>query len=48
MSQLAWMADAWFDIWYNQRWFDYTPHLKYMIGIGWKRVHHPDHLQRVW
>lgn len=49
MSQLAWMADAkgWI-YWYNQRWFDYTgTTLPEMEGWGWKKVHHPDHIDRV-
>ena len=49
MSQLAWMADSkgWI-FWYNQRWFDYTvTTLKEMEGWGWKKVHHPDHVDRV-
>jgi PAS domain S-box-containing protein len=49
MSQLAWMADAkgWI-YWYNQRWYDYTgTTLEEMQGWGWKKVHHPDHVDRV-
>ena len=49
ISQLAWMADekGWI-FWYNQRWFDYTgTTLKEMQGWGWKKVHHPDHVDRV-
>lgn len=49
MSQFAWMADAkgWI-YWYNQRWFDYTgATLDDMQGWGWKKVHHPDHIDRV-
>jgi PAS domain S-box-containing protein len=49
ISQFAWMADAkgWF-FWYNQRWFDYTgTTLEDMVGWGWKKVQHPDHVQRV-
>ena len=49
MSQLAWTADANGVItWYNQRWYDYTgTTLEEMAGSGWKRVHHPDHVDRV-
>ena len=49
MSQLAWIADdnGWIH-WYNQRWFDYTgTTLPEMEGWGWKKVHHPDHVDRV-
>ncbi|MBC7900107.1 MAG: PAS domain S-box protein [Saprospiraceae bacterium] len=49
MSQFAWTADAagWIN-WYNQRWFDYTgTTLEDMQGWGWKKVHHPDHVDRV-
>jgi PAS domain S-box-containing protein len=49
ISQLAWMADEKGSIfWYNQRWFDYSgTRLEEMAGWGWKKVHHPDHVQRV-
>jgi PAS domain S-box-containing protein len=49
ISQLAWMADEKGDIfWYNQRWFDYTgTTLEEMSGLGWQKVHHPDHVQQV-
>jgi PAS domain S-box-containing protein len=49
IPQLAWMADEkGYIFWYNQRWFDYTgTTLKEMAGWGWKKVHHPDHVQRV-
>lgn len=49
MSQFAWMTDekGWI-YWYNQRWFDYTgTTLAEMEGWGWKKVHHPDHVDRV-
>ena len=49
ISQLAWMADAkgW-TFWFNQRWFDYTgTTLEEMVGWGWKKTQHPDHVQRV-
>jgi PAS domain S-box-containing protein len=49
IPQLAWMTKE--DggiVWYNQRWYDYTgTSLKEMQGWGWKRVHHPDHTERV-
>lgn len=49
MSQFAWMADetGWI-FWYNQRWYDYTgTTLDEVQGWGWKKVHHPDHVERV-
>ncbi len=49
MSQFAWMADENGSIfWYNQRWFEYTGTiLEEMQGWGWRKVHHPDHIDRV-
>jgi PAS domain S-box-containing protein len=49
MPQLAWMADEKGSIfWYNDRWFEYTGStLKEMAGWGWRKAHHPDHVQRV-
>ncbi len=49
MSQLAWMADETGALrWYNQRWFDYTgTTFDEVQGAGWRRVHHPDHVERV-
>jgi PAS domain S-box-containing protein len=49
ISQLAWMADEKGDIfWYNDRWFNYTgTTLPEMVGWGWQKVHHPDHVERV-
>jgi PAS domain S-box-containing protein len=49
MSQFAWMADAqgWI-FWYNRRWYEYTgTTLEEMQGWGWKKVHHPEHVDRV-
>lgn len=49
ISQLAWMGDKKGRIfWYNKRWFDYTgmSH-KELRGWGWKKLVHPDHLERV-
>jgi PAS domain S-box-containing protein len=49
IPQLAWMAEetGWI-FWYNKRWFDYTgTTLDEMQGWGWRRVHHPDHIDRV-
>lgn len=49
MSQLAWMSDGdgWV-FWYNQRWIEYTgTTLEEMRSVGWPRVHHPDHVDRV-
>jgi PAS domain S-box-containing protein len=49
MSQLAWTADSAGDIyWYNERWYDYTgASLEAMRALGWRSVHHPDHVERV-
>ena len=49
LPQLAWMTDLQGGIvWYNQRWFDYTGlDLAEMRGLGWRKVHHPDHVDRV-
>lgn len=49
IHQFTWMTDAtgWI-YWYNQRWFDFTgTTLEEMQGWGWKKVHHPDHVDRV-
>jgi PAS domain S-box-containing protein len=49
ISQFAWTADAkgWI-YWYNKRWHDYAgTTLKEMQGWGWRKVHHPDHVDRV-
>ena len=49
IAQFAWMADATgYLYWYNQRWFDYTgTDLSEMAGSGWRKVHHPAHVDRV-
>jgi PAS domain S-box-containing protein len=49
IPQLAWMTDASGSIhWYNQRWFDYTgATLEEVQGWGWRKFHHPDHVDRV-
>jgi PAS domain S-box-containing protein len=49
IAQFAWMADETGSIfWYNKRWFDYTgTTLDEMKGWGWRKVHHPDHVDRV-
>jgi PAS domain S-box-containing protein len=49
MSQLAWTADSAGNIyWYNERWYDYTgASLEAMRALGWRSVHHPDHVERV-
>lgn len=49
IPQLAWMAEArgWV-FWYNDRWYDFTgTTLQDVEGWGWKRVVHPDHVERV-
>ncbi len=49
IPQLAWMAHPDGSVfWYNQRWFDYTgTTLEEVQGQGWRRVHHPAHVDRV-
>lgn len=49
ISQFAWTADPSGMInWYNRRWYDYTgTTLEQVLGLGWQRVHHPDHVERV-
>lgn len=50
IPQLAWMADASGSIvWFNDRWFEYTgAAAQESLGDGWKRWHHPEHVDRVW
>lgn len=49
MSQLAWTCDKLGDVtWYNRRWLDYTGlTFEEMRDWGWKKVQHPDHVERV-
>lgn len=49
IPQLAWMADRdGLVFWYNKRWYEFTgTTLEQMQGWGWKKVHHPDHVDRV-
>src|SRR5262249_55410083 len=49
MAQLAWMADeTGARFWYNRRWFEYTgTTLEEMRGSGWRKVHAPEHIDRV-
>ena len=49
ISQFAWTADPAGGIyWYNKRWHDYTgTTLEEMQGWGWRKVHHPQHVDRV-
>jgi PAS domain S-box-containing protein len=49
IPQLAWMADhEGYIFWYNERWYDYTgTTLEEMEGWGWRKVHHPDEVDRV-
>jgi PAS domain S-box-containing protein len=49
ISQLAWMTDeTGYIFWYNRRWFEYTgTTFEEMKGWGWRKVHHPDHVERV-
>src|SRR5215831_6581381 len=49
IPQLAWMAHP--DgsrFWFNERWYDYTgTAFEEVKGLGWRGVHHPDHVKRV-
>ncbi|WP_336489960.1 hybrid sensor histidine kinase/response regulator [Methylobacterium nigriterrae] len=49
LPQLAWMAEP--DgtiVWYNRRWYDYTgTRFDEMRDWGWRKVHHPDHVEAV-
>ena len=49
VRHLAWIADAYGNItWYNRRWYSYTgTTLESMQGWGWRKTHHPDHVERV-
>lgn len=49
LPQLTWMADRnGYIYWYNRRWYEYTgTTLDEMKGWGWRKVHHPDHVERV-
>ena len=49
IPQLAWMAHPDGSVfWYNQRWYDYTGStLEETHGSGWRKVHHPEHVQRI-
>ncbi|TIX50459.1 sensor histidine kinase [Alteraurantiacibacter aquimixticola] len=49
IAPFAWMARPDGHIfWYNKRWYDYTgTTLEEMEGWGWKKVHHPEHVDRV-
>nr|MBA3651760.1 PAS domain S-box protein [Chthoniobacterales bacterium] len=49
ISQLAWTCDQLGNVnWYNQRWLDYTGlTFDEMRDWGWKKVQHPDHVDRV-
>ncbi len=49
IAQLAWMADSsGYIFWYNKRWYEYTGTTPQEVaGWGWKKCHHPDHIDRV-
>jgi PAS domain S-box-containing protein len=49
IDQFAWTCDELgYATWYNQRWYDYTgTTFEEMEGEGWKKVLHPDHIDRV-
>jgi PAS domain S-box-containing protein len=49
IPQLAWLADGsgWV-FWCNKRWYEYTGTTpEEVAGLGWKKCHHPDHIDRV-
>lgn len=50
IPQLTWMADATGQrYWYNRRWYEYTgTTLEETQGSGWRKAHHPDHVDRVY
>ena len=49
IDQFAWTCDELgIATWYNKRWYEYTgTTFADMQGDGWKKVHHPEHIQRV-
>ncbi len=49
VPQLSWMTDPEGDVhWYNRRWYEFTgTTFEEMAGWGWRKVHHPDHADRV-
>ena len=49
IPQLAWIADGeGYVDWFNRGWLEYTgTTLQENQGVGWKAVHHPDHLEAV-
>jgi PAS domain S-box-containing protein len=49
MSQFAWIIDQSGDaLWFNRRWYEYTgTTVDEMRGWGWRKVHHPQHEERV-
>jgi PAS domain S-box-containing protein len=49
MAQLAWMADGTGNVfWYNRRWLEFAGlQAEEMSGHGWRKVHHPDYIDRV-
>ena len=49
IPQLAWMAEGNGRIfWFNRRWFDFTgASLHDMESPAWRKVHHPEHADRV-
>jgi len=49
IDQFAWTCnELGYVTWYSDRWYEYTgTSFAKMQGMGWKEVHHPDHLERV-
>jgi len=49
VPNLVWMSNSegW-TFWYNKQWYEYTgTTLEEMEGWGWKKVHHPDYIDKV-
>jgi PAS domain S-box-containing protein len=49
IAQLVWTCEQLCEVtWYNRRWLDYAGlTFEEMKGAGWKKIHHPDHVDRV-
>ncbi len=47
IAQLAWMTDEHGRVlWFNRRWYEFTGSRPEEVGAGWRRFHHPDHMDR--
>jgi PAS domain S-box-containing protein len=49
IDQFVWISDSrGHRTWYNERWYRYSGStFEQMRGLGWKQLHHPDHIERV-